>query len=157
MSMRNAIRDIAVGTALVLIVVCGVPGAAAPAASEPTDNLFASKKSAKKKRARARFRKTVRLKDNFFAPSTKSVVRGTTVRFKWTGINAHNVVKASGPGGRFASRTTWRRGVNFAKKFRKTGTYRLICTLHSGMELKLKVVPRRKSARRPSRRSGPTV
>jgi plastocyanin len=144
MSVRNAIRDMAVGTALALVVVWGVPGAVAPAPGAATDNLFASKESAKKKRARARFRKTIRLKDNFFAPSKKTVVKGTTMRFKWTGINAHNVVKASGPGGRFASRTTWRRGVNFARKFRKAGTYRLICTLHSGMELKLKVVPRRR-------------
>jgi len=91
---------------------------------------------------------TVKLKDNFFVPSEKTVQRGTTVRFKWAGLNAHNVTKVSGPGGRFASPTTWRRGVNFAKKFKKAGAYRLICTLHSGMELNLKVVPPPSSARR---------
>jgi plastocyanin len=83
---------------------------------------------------------TIKLKDNFFAPSKKTVKRGTTVRFKWAGFNPHNVVKASGPGARFASRTTWRRGVNFKKKFKKVGAYRLVCTLHSGMELNLTVV-----------------
>jgi plastocyanin len=84
--------------------------------------------------------KTIKLKDNFFAPSQKTVKRGTTVRFKWAGLNPHNVVKVSGPGGRFASRTTWRRGVNFKKKFKKVGTYRLVCTLHTGMEMNLTVV-----------------
>lgn len=84
---------------------------------------------------------TIKLKDNFFAPSTKSLKRGTTVRFKWAGVNPHNVVKASGPGGRFASRTTWRQGVNFAREFKKVGNYRLVCTVHSGMELNLTVIP----------------
>jgi plastocyanin len=113
--MRNSIRGTAIGVALALIVAGGGLATAAPT-------------------------KTVKLKDNFFAPSKLTVERGTTVRFKWAGFNPHNVRKASGPGGRFTSRTTWRRGVNFAKKFKKLGTYRLVCTLHSGMELELTVV-----------------
>jgi plastocyanin len=112
--MNNAIRSTAIGVVLALIVGSGL------AAAAPT--------------------KTVKLKDDFFAPSALTVKRGTTVRFKWAGINPHNVKKASGPGGRFASRSTWRRGVNFSKRFEKLGTYRLVCTLHSGMEMKLKVV-----------------
>jgi plastocyanin len=113
--MRSLIRSTAIGAALALIVAGGGLATAAPTT-------------------------TIKLKDNFFAPSEKTVKRGTTVRFKWAGINPHNITKVSGPGGRFASRTTWRPGVNFAKKFEKVGAYRLICTLHSGMELKLTVV-----------------
>ncbi|HEX6228376.1 MAG TPA: plastocyanin/azurin family copper-binding protein [Solirubrobacterales bacterium] len=82
---------------------------------------------------------TVKLGDNFFSPSTKTVRRGTKVRFRWVGRNPHNVTKARGPGGRFASRTTRARGVNFAKKFKKAGTYSLVCTIHPGMAMTLRV------------------
>jgi len=148
--MMGLIRITAIGAALALILADDGLSTAAPTTTKPTVNFVALSKKSVKRGAKARFRTTVKLKDNLFAPSKKTVQRGTTTRFKWTGINAHNVTKVSGPGGRFASRTTWRRGVNFAKKFKKVGTYRLICTLHSGMELTLNVVPRRKSARRPS-------
>lgn len=113
--MRNLIRSTAIGAVLALIVAGAGLATAAPTT-------------------------TIKLKDNFFVPSEKTVKRGTTVRFKWAGVNPHNVAKASGPGGRFTSRSTWRPGVNFAKKFEKVGTYRLVCTLHTGMELKLTVV-----------------
>jgi plastocyanin len=83
---------------------------------------------------------TVKLGDNFFSPTEKTVAAGTKVRFNWTGGHRHNVTKNSGPGGGFASRTTRVNGVNFAKKFTKAGTYRLICTIHPAtMKLKLKV------------------
>jgi formamidopyrimidine-DNA glycosylase len=83
---------------------------------------------------------TIKLGDNFFNPTEKSVTSGTKVRFRWTGGNRHNVTKNSGPGGGFSSRTTRANGVNFAKVFTKTGTYRLICTIHpAAMRLKLTV------------------
>lgn len=82
----------------------------------------------------------IRLGDNFFKPARKAVRRGTLVRFRWIGRNRHNVTKRRGPGRRFKSRTTRRRGVNFSKRFRKRGTYRLICTIHpTEMRLKLRV------------------
>lgn len=82
---------------------------------------------------------TVKVGDFFFKPSQKTVRRGTKVRFEWVGNSSHNVVKTRGPGRRFRSRTTSKRGVNFVKRFTKRGTYRLICTLHPWMKLKLKV------------------
>lgn len=84
---------------------------------------------------------TVKLGDNFFSPAKKTVRRGTKVRFKWTGDNPHNVTKTRGPGGRFASRTTSRDGVNFAKRFKKRGVHRMICTIHPE-EMRLKLVVR---------------
>jgi plastocyanin len=84
--------------------------------------------------------KTVKLGDNFFKPSKTSVATGTKVKFKWTGSNKHNVAKKKGPGGSFQSTTTSARGVQFAKKFKKAGTYKLICTVHpNDMKLKLQV------------------
>jgi plastocyanin len=83
---------------------------------------------------------TVTLGDNFFAPSSKTIASGTTVRFKWIGAKRHNVKKSRGPGAGFKSRTTRARGVNFAKRFTRRGTYKLICTIHpEEMRLTLRV------------------
>ena len=83
---------------------------------------------------------TVKLGDNFFSPEKKTVSAGTTVRFKWVGSNDHNVVKQSGPGGSFSSSTTDDPGVNYTKKFKKTGKYKLVCTIHADtMKMTLKV------------------
>jgi plastocyanin len=91
--------------------------------------------------AGARASTTVKLADNFFSPDRETVSAGTQVRFTWIGTDRHNVTKKSGPGGSFGSETTDDRGVNFAKKFKKRGKYKLICTIHAqdGMKLKLKV------------------
>jgi plastocyanin len=81
---------------------------------------------------------TVRLGDNFFSPTAKTVNSGTKVRFKWTGNRRHNVTKASGPGRGFSSKTTKSDGVNFAKTFTRSGTYRMYCTIHP-TEMRLKI------------------
>jgi plastocyanin len=68
------------------------------------------------------------------------VAKGTKVKFNWTGNNSHNVTKKRGPGGGFASPTTSSSGINFTKKFKKAGTYKLICTIHPDtMKMKLEV------------------
>ena len=83
---------------------------------------------------------TIKLDDNFFAPDKKTVSAGTTVRFKWVGDNDHNVVKSSGPGRAFSSETTDETGVNYTKKFKKAGKYKILCTIHADeMKLTLKV------------------
>jgi plastocyanin len=91
--------------------------------------------------ADARGSTTIKLKDDFFSPDKTTVSAGTKVKFKWAGNDRHNVTKKSGPGRSFESETTDDRGVNFAKKFKKRGRYKLICTIHAdnGMKLKLKV------------------
>ena len=83
---------------------------------------------------------TVSLGDNFFAPSSKTIGAGAKVSFNWTGRRRHNVTKGSGPGAFFASTTTKRRGIHFAKRFNKRGTYRLYCSIHpTQMRMTLKV------------------
>ena len=82
----------------------------------------------------------VKVGNNFFSPKKKTVSRGTTVKFKWSGGAPHNVTKTRGPGGDFRSRTTSKSGVNFKKKFKRRGTYKMICTIHpDSMKLKLQV------------------
>jgi plastocyanin len=87
--------------------------------------------------ARASF--TVQVGDDFFSPSSTTVASGTKVKFKWVGSDKHNVIKKKGPGGPFDSGATDAPGVNFKKKFKKRGTYKIICTLHDDMKMKLKV------------------
>jgi plastocyanin len=82
---------------------------------------------------------TVDLGDNFFDPTKKTIQKNDKVAFNWTGVEVHTVAKAAGPGGYFESDETREPGVNFTKKFKKTGKYKLICTLHSEMKMTLKV------------------
>lgn len=89
--------------------------------------------------ASGRATKTVEVGDDFFNPSSLSIGTGTKVAFNWTGEDKHNVVKKKGPGGSFSSPTTRSDGVNLTHKFKKPGTYHLICTLHDSMKLTINV------------------
>jgi plastocyanin len=80
--------------------------------------------------------KTIKLVDNKFSPSKATVTRGTTVKFVWAGKNPHNVVVVQGPV-KFSSSTKTKG--SFAKKLTRKGTYAIVCTIHSGMTLTLKV------------------
>jgi plastocyanin len=83
--------------------------------------------------------KTVRVDDDFFSPSDLNVSKGTKVKFNWVGNDKHNVVKVKGPGSAFSSPTTASQGVNLTHKFKKAGTYKIICTIHDQMKMKVKV------------------
>src|SRR6476659_6189086 len=80
--------------------------------------------------------RTVKLGDNFFRPKTLSVKRGTTVLFKWTGSAPHNVTVTSGPK-KFHSRTQTKG--SFKATPHTKGTYKIVCTIHAGMKMTLKV------------------
>jgi plastocyanin len=81
---------------------------------------------------------TIKLLSDTFSPDKKSISSGTKVKFKWID-GKHNIVKASGPGGSIDSGVFNTPGVHFTKKFKKAGTYKLICTIHDGMKVKLNV------------------
>ena len=78
---------------------------------------------------------SVSVKDNVFAPKAKTVKRGDVVRFVWRGRAPHNVV-ISGPK-RAASKVQ----VTGTYRFRatKAGSHRVVCTIHPGMEMRLRV------------------
>jgi plastocyanin len=81
---------------------------------------------------------TIKLLSETFSPDKKSISAGTKVKFKWID-GKHNIVKSSGPGGSIDSGIFNTPGVNFSHKFSKPGTYKLICTIHDNMKVKLKV------------------
>lgn len=69
----------------------------------------------------------VAVKDDFYSPKSLSVSAGTRVNWVWKGQDPHNVTVVSGPTD-FAS-STKRKG-DFARTLKKTGTYKIICTVH---------------------------
>ena len=78
---------------------------------------------------------SVSVKDNVFAPKAKTVKRGDTVRFVWRGRAPHNVI-ISGP--RRASSNTQVKGT-YRYPATRRGLHRVICTVHPGMEMRLRV------------------
>jgi plastocyanin len=82
---------------------------------------------------------TVKVEDDFYSPTSLTVSSGTKVKFNWTGNHKHNVVKKKGPGGSFSSIATSADGVQFQHKFSKSGTYKIICTIHPEMKMTVKV------------------
>jgi len=79
---------------------------------------------------------TVRLKDNVFSPTSKTVDRNTIVTFRWAGYNAHNIKVTKGPV-KFHSSTKIT-GI-YKRKMSASGRYTIVCTLHPGMTFKLHV------------------
>jgi plastocyanin len=80
--------------------------------------------------------RTVAVRDNRFGPRAVTVAAGTTVKWAWRGRRGHNVVVSRGPKkfrSPFKVHGTW------SKKVTRRGTYKLICEVHPGMTMTLKV------------------
>ena len=84
--------------------------------------------------------RTVKIGDDFFVRSannaTVSVKRGTRVVWRFTGAAPHNVTVVSGPK-RFHSKT--QNSGTFTAIPHTPGTYKIVCTIHPGMKMTLKV------------------
>ena len=80
--------------------------------------------------------RTVRVDDNVFRPTSMAVNRGDTVRFRWIGDAPHNVTRTSGPSFR---RISNRRSGTVSRRLTRRGTLRLTCTIHSGMNMRIRV------------------
>lgn len=78
--------------------------------------------------------KTIAVDDDFFKPKTVSVKKGTTLKFKFNGF--HNV-EADGKAA--FKNIPNRSSGTVARKANKKGNFNLVCTLHDGMTMKLKV------------------
>lgn len=76
--------------------------------------------------------KTILLKDDVFSPRSLTVSKGSTVKLTWAGHHPHNLV---GGGVKSATKTHGTQKV----KFKKKGTFTLVCQIHAGMKMKLKV------------------
>jgi plastocyanin len=72
-----------------------------------------------------------------FGPRAVTIARGDSLRFRWTGHKRHNVVVVRGPQ-RFRT-AVHGPGTTITKRFTRAGSYVLVCTLHEGMRLSLRV------------------
>jgi plastocyanin len=72
-----------------------------------------------------------------FGPKSLSIKSGDVVKFQWTGSLPHNVVITKGPHRGTISKLRTKGSV--LKKFNTKGAYTIICQVHPGMTLKLKV------------------
>ena len=84
--------------------------------------------------------RSVKVGDDYFVRSgsrpTVTVHKGDTVKWVWRGKVAHNVYVTSGPQ-KFHSRTQTKG--SYSHRMTRKGTYRIVCVIHSGMEMNLKV------------------
>ena len=94
--------------------------------------------------AQAARHKTVKIGDNYFAPATLKVKRGTVVTWKWPSFeeagDVHDVKLKSGPKGvkKFHSEAA-STDYTFKRRLRVAGRYRIVCTLHEDMRMTIRV------------------
>jgi plastocyanin len=80
--------------------------------------------------------RTIRVDDNVFRPSSLTISRGDTLRFRWVGKAPHNVTRTSGPSFR---RISNRKSGSVSRRIGRRGTLRLVCTIHPGMDMRVRV------------------
>jgi len=102
--------------------------------------------------------KKVKVKDDFYTPTSLSIKKGKKVAFKWAKGNAnpHNVKLRKAPSGVKLNKQpcskstgkitkcnysqTGRSGINFTPTFNKKGTFKFHCTIHpTTMKMTVKV------------------
>jgi plastocyanin len=83
--------------------------------------------------------RSVKVGDNYFVKNggaTVSVAKRTKVKWNFAGSNPHNVTVTSGPV-KFSSPT--RSSGSYSRTVTRAGTYKIVCTIHDGMRMTLKV------------------
>jgi plastocyanin len=86
--------------------------------------------------------KSVKVGNNYFVTprnnATVTIQHGSTLKFVWHSNGVpHNVKKTRGPGPAFHSPV--KTGGSYSHKFTRGGTYKLVCTILTGMKLTVKV------------------
>ena len=75
--------------------------------------------------------KSVTVGDTYFKAKSLTVSKGTTVKWVWRGKLPHDVKVKSGPA-KFHS--TVKTSGSYSKRLTRSGTYRIICTIHPNMK-----------------------
>jgi plastocyanin len=78
---------------------------------------------------------SVKVGDSFFRAKTVHITKGSTVTWRWSGSDSHNVV-FRGFKSKLQNKGTYRH------RFMKAGTYRYVCSLHKDIGMKGTVVVR---------------
>jgi plastocyanin len=86
--------------------------------------------------------KTIKIGDNFFAPDSTKVAKGTKMIWRWPKYpgDVHDVKLRSGPKGvkKFHSDLA-ASDYSFARTLKKPGKYVVICTIHEEMKMTIRV------------------
>jgi plastocyanin len=80
---------------------------------------------------------TISVDDNFYKPKKVKVTVPEKVTWEWDGLVAHNVVVEKGPQ---KFKTKLKTEGTFTRTIKKPGTYRIHCTIHPGMDMKITAV-----------------
>ena len=85
--------------------------------------------------------RNVKIGDDYYVragnPPTVTVKKGTRVKWNWTGRRQHNVVVQRGP---VSFQSALKRSGRFIRKMKRTGTYKIVCSIHApDMAMTLKV------------------
>jgi plastocyanin len=84
--------------------------------------------------------RSVKVGDDYFirkgSTPTVTVKKGTTVTWRFRGNDLHNVAVTKGP---VKFHSPYKDSGKFSKKMRRAGRYTIVCTIHSGMKMKLRV------------------
>jgi len=84
--------------------------------------------------------RSVKVGDDYFvhrgSVPTVTVKKGTRVTWRFRGSDLHNVAVTKGP---VKFHSSSKDSGSFSKKMRRAGRYTLVCTIHSGMKMKLHV------------------
>ena len=80
--------------------------------------------------------KTIKVGDNYFKPKKATLAAGERLTFKWVGSARHDVKVKKGPQ-KFDSKLKSKG--TFSRIMKRPGKYVIYCTIHPGMEMKLKV------------------
>ena len=83
--------------------------------------------------------KKIKIGDNYFKPKKATVIVGDTVKWKFTGTAIHDVVSDKKNPEKFKSKK--QSSGKFKHVMGTPGDYKIVCTLHPGMEMKLTVNP----------------
>jgi plastocyanin len=78
--------------------------------------------------------RTVKVTDSVYTPRKLTVRSGTKVVWRFDGKLPHNVEVARGPD--LFTSSIYTKGT-FARRLRARGTYRIVCTLHQNMTMKV--------------------
>ncbi len=88
--------------------------------------------------------KIVKVRDDYYTPTSVTAKPGKTVKWTWGNVNtdSHDVTLKKGPKG--VKKSKFRSiagaiGITFRPKFEKTGTYNFYCTIHPDI-MQMKVV-----------------
>ena len=87
--------------------------------------------------------RSVKVGDDYFVRSsgvpTVTVSRNTTVSWRFSGDNTHNVTVSSGP---VKFRSATKSSGTYRKKVTRRGTYTIYCSIHGPTDQKMKLVVR---------------